>query len=155
MRPEPLCRSRAHGIRLSPNPTRRSLLATGRVAAAGGVAGCADLDGAEELAHEVEAYNRRDTGYTRSVRVEAAAGDALYHRTFEIEADRAREGTDPFTGTPAAVVVTIDDRAPIDDREPIDDRAPIEREWPDPNSEQQETRSAGGVDVFPLPDGEV
>ncbi|EMA63861.1 hypothetical protein [Halorubrum lipolyticum] len=138
---------------MSPNPTRRSpsgrsssrrsLLAAGCAAAATGLAGCADLLGPEELAHEVEAYNRRDTAHTLSVRVENADGDALYRRTFEIEGDRAREGTEPFTGTPTTIVVTVDDREPV------------EREWPDPNCEQQGTRSAGGVDVYLLPDGEV
>ncbi|WP_418285311.1 hypothetical protein [Halorubrum sp. DTA46] len=125
------------------SPSRRSLLAAGCAAAVSGLAGCTDLLGSDELAHEVEVYNRRDAAHTLSVRVEDADGDALYRRTFEIDGDRAREGTDPFTGRPRAVVVAVDDREPI------------EREWPDPNCEQQGTRSAGGVDVYLLPDGEV
>ncbi|WP_082222462.1 hypothetical protein [Halorubrum halophilum] len=128
---------------MSPKSTRRSLLGTLFAAAAGGLAGCADLLGPRELAHEVEMYNRRDTAHTLTVRVENAGGDALYRQTFEIDGDRAREGTEPFTGAPTAVVVTVDDREPI------------ERDWPDPNCEQQGTRSAGGVDVYLLPDGEV
>ncbi|WP_435100290.1 hypothetical protein [Halorubrum sp. N11] len=136
---------------MSPRPThqspsdrsRRSLLATGCAAAASGFAGCADLLGSEELAHEVEVYNRRETAHTLSVRVENVDSDALYRQTFDIDGDRAREGTEPFTGRPTAVVVTIDDREPV------------ERDWPDPNCEQQGTRSAGGVDVYLLPDDEV
>ena len=138
MSPNPIRRSLSR-----PPLSRRSLLATGCVAAASGLAGCAGLLGSEELAHEVEAYNRRDTTHTLSVRVENADGDALYRRTFEIDGDRAREGTEPFTGTPTAVVVTVDEREPI------------EREWPDPNCEQQGTRSAGGVGVYLLSDDEV
>jgi len=79
-------------VRSPSGQSRRSLLGTVCAAAASGFAGCADLPGSEELAHEVEIYNRRDTAHTLSVRIENADADALYRRTFGSTATASERG---------------------------------------------------------------
>ena len=86
-----------------------------------------------QLAHEVEVFNYSDRTHNIHYQVETADGTILVDHLYRLESNTAREATEPFVGTPAQIVVTIDGEKPET------------FEWPQPNCDAQGVRSAGGV----------
>ncbi len=121
---------------MPPSPTRRSLLAATAAVSSSALAGCANVLGSKELAHEVEVYNYTDAAHDPSVRVTDDAGDVLYSRQFHLEGNHGEEDTDPFTGVPETIVVTVGEGEPA------------EYDWPNVDCEDRGSRSAGGADLY-------
>jgi len=120
---------------------RRALLATLGIAA--GSAGCSALDSAEP-AHTVSVYHV-DERVTRevTVRIENAAGEAVFERTATYDDENEADENVPFSRSsdPETVLVTVDG-------------AEFERDWPtadcdDPNWAGIELWIRGGPDAEP------
>jgi hypothetical protein len=115
--------------------TRRSLLGAAGTVALAGLAGCSALPGSRELAHYVEVANRTDATHNVFVRVTDDGGTDLYRQGFRLDGESVREVTEPFTGEPSTVAITVDGAAPV------------EKEWPPDRCDERGVRSAGGAAV--------
>ncbi|EJN57770.1 hypothetical protein HSB1_38550 [Halogranum salarium B-1] len=80
-------------------------------------------------------FNYSDRTHNIHYQVETADGSILVDHRYRLESNTARESTEPFVGTPARIVVTIDGEKPET------------FEWPQPNCDAQGVRSAGGVQL--------
>ncbi|WP_459191194.1 hypothetical protein [Halosimplex sp. J119] len=123
--------------------TRRALLAGGCATVVGALSGCPGAPGSDDLAHYVEAFNYAEGTHNVFVRVTNAEGEDLYRQQFRLGPDRAEEDTNPFTGDPATIAVTVDGSEPV------------ERDWPENRCEERGIRSAGGAEVRIGEDGTV
>ena len=106
-----------------------------------GLAGCSLPLGGPDLAHYVEVENRMDTAHTLTVDVLDDAGERLYSNAFDMPAETVQEDTEPFTGDPERLRVTVDGDAPVS------------RNWPANRCDERGVESAGGVDVVLTDEG--
>ncbi|WP_197075801.1 hypothetical protein [Halostagnicola sp. A56] len=69
--------------------------------------------------------------------------NVLYRREFDVAGEQSEEDTEPFTGSPTTLSVTVDDGNPT------------EHSWPETNCEEQGKKSAGGISVYQTHEGEL
>ena len=122
---------------------RRNVLTTVGVALTASVGGCSALEDSERLAHYVDIFNYRDTNHTLKIQIENADGERLYTHEGTLEANTATEKTDVFTGSPDTITLRIDNMEPIS------------RPWPDTDCRGDGKVSAGGIDLYLEPEGDL
>lgn len=95
-----------------PSMDRRTLLAIGG-SALPTLAGCTALSSSENL-HQIEVQNSSHRFRKFSVSITDEEDSILYEETFTLDAQMMEEDTEPFSGTPAQITITVDGAAPIE-----------------------------------------
>jgi hypothetical protein len=90
---------------------RELLLLAGSAVAA--VAGCSTLVGSDSLRQvEVQNFSRQHRQFR--ITVSNDDGTTLYDETFSLDGRMVGGGTQPFSGTPARITITVDGETPIE-----------------------------------------